>query len=197
MTLIGLTGNIATGKSFVASVLRELGAVVIDGDVVARDVVEIGTPTLALIAEEFGPAVLLPNGALHRKALGDIVFNQPQHLRRLEQIMQPAIRAELQARIDAVPKDQVGVVEAIRLIEGKWDAQCDQVWVTDCPREVQLSRLMQGRGLSEADARTRIDAQADPALKRARADVVIDTNTTLEDTRAQVVAAWERLLQSK
>ena len=190
MTLIGLTGNIATGKSFVASVLRDLGACVIDADLVARDVVEPGTPTLALIADEFGPAVLLPTGALNRKALGEIVFHEPTRLRQLEALMRPGIRTELQARIDAVPQDCVGVLEAIRLIEGEWDQQCDAVWVTSCPREVQLSRLMQGRGLSEDDARTRIDAQADPALKLARADVVIDTNGSFEDTRAQVERAW-------
>jgi len=191
MTLIGLTGNIATGKSFVASVLRELGACVIDADQVARDVVEPGTPTLALIADDFGSTVLLPTGALNRKALGDIVFNNPQRLRQLEALMRPGIRAELQARIDAVPPDCVGVLEAIRLIEGEWDQQCDAVWVTDCPRDVQLSRLVQGRGLSEPDARTRIDAQADPAFKRARADVVIDTNGSFEDTQAQVKRAWK------
>ena len=190
MTLIGLTGNIATGKSFVASVLRDLGACAIDADLVARDVVEPGTPTLALIADEFGPAVLLPTGALNRKALGEIVFHEPTRLRQLEALMRPGIRTELQARIDAVPQDCVGVLEAIRLIEGEWDQQCDAVWVTSCPREVQLSRLMQGRGLSEDDARTRIDAQADPALKLARADVVIDTNGSFEDTRAQVERAW-------
>ena len=190
MTLIGLTGNIATGKSFVANVLRELGACVIDADQVARDVVEPGTPTLALIADEFGPAVLSATGALDRKALGEIVFHEPARLRQLEALMGPGIRAELQARIDAIPPNCIGVLEAIRLIEGKWDQQCTAVWVTDCPREVQLSRLMHGRGLTEAEARTRIDAQADPALKLARADVVIDTHQNFEGTRAQVNHEW-------
>ncbi|NJM40471.1 MAG: dephospho-CoA kinase [Anaerolineae bacterium] len=193
MILIGLTGNIATGKSYVAQVLHELGAHIIDADRVARDVVEPGTPTLVAIAQHFGPGVLQPNGALNRKALGQIVFSDKAKRLQLEEIMQPAIRAELTARLDAIPKNTVGVLEAIRLIEGGWHKRCTQTWVTHCPPETQIARLMQHRGLTEAEARARVTAQNPQADKLALADVAIDTSGTLEETQVQVVRAWEGL----
>jgi dephospho-CoA kinase len=192
-TLIGLTGNIATGKSYVAQVLREMGAHIIDADLVARDVVKPGTPTLATIAQHFGPGVLLPNGQLNRKALGQIVFSDKAKRLQLEDLMQPAIRAELNARLDAIPKNTVGVLEAIRLIEGGWHKRCTQTWVTHCPPETQITRLMQGRNLTEAEARARVTAQNPQADKLALADVAIDTSGTLAETRGQVVRAWRRL----
>ena len=194
MILIGLTGNIATGKSYVAQVLRELGAHIIDGDLVARDIVELGTPTLAAIAQHFGESVLQPNGELNRKALGQIVFNNKVKLKQLEDLMQPAIRAELNARLDAIPENSVGVLEAIRLFEGGWQARCTQVWVTHCPPEIQIARLMQHRHMSEAEARTRVSAQNPQADKLALADIAIDTSGTLDETRAQVMRAWEGLV---
>jgi dephospho-CoA kinase len=192
MILIGLTGNIATGKSYVAQVLRELGAHIIDADQVARDVVAPGTPTLIAIAQHFGPSVLQPNGELSRKALGQIVFNDKAKLKQLEDLMQPAIRAELNARLDAIPKDQVGVLEAIRLFEGGWHKRCTQTWTTHCPPEIQIARLMQHRHMTEAEARTRVQAQNPQADKLAQADIAIDTSGTLDETRAQVMRAWSR-----
>ena len=193
MRLIGLTGNIATGKSYVAQVLRELGAQVIDADLVAHDVVNPGTPTLAAIAQHFGNAVLQPNGELNRKALGQIVFNDKAKLKQLEDLMQPAIHAELNARLDALLKNAVGVLEAIRLIEGGWHQRCTQVWVTHCPPELQVTRLMQHRHMTEAEALTRVSAQNPQAEKLAKADVAIDTAGKLTETRAQVLTAWQHI----
>jgi dephospho-CoA kinase len=195
--LIGLTGNIATGKSFVANVLRGLGAHIIDADQVARDVVAPGTPTLNLIVQEFGAGVLHTDGsgALNRKVLGDIVFNDKTRLQVLETLMQPAVRAELEARLGAIPKNTVGVLEAIRLFEGQWHKRCVEVWVTHCPPETQIARLVAGRGMSASEARARVTAQSPQSEKIARADVILDTAYAEDDTRAQVLRAWHAYQQ--
>jgi len=191
---LGLTGNIATGKSTVAHMLRELGAYVIDADQVAREVVEPGQPTLAAVVAQFGEAVLRPDGSLDRKALGAIVFNNKEKLRQLEGVMQPGIRQALQAAIDHAPSQQVVVIEAIRLIEGGWDKQCDSLWVTTCPAALQVARLMQSRGLSRAEAEARVQAQNPQAEKLARADVIIDTSNGIDDTNRQTLAAWSKVI---
>ncbi len=131
--LIGLTGNIATGKSTVAQVLRALGAVVIDADQVSRQVVEREQPALAEIVRTFGAGILLPDGGLDRKALGQIVFNDPQRLQALEAIVHPAVHVEIERRLAATSPDRVAVIEVIKLFESGWADQCDQIWVTDCP----------------------------------------------------------------
>jgi dephospho-CoA kinase len=190
--LLGLTGNIATGKSTVARQLAGYGALIIDGDAVARQVVEPGQPALPQIADAFGPDVLNADGSLNRAALGRIVFNDAAQLRRLEAITHPLIRTNILARIAAAPPEQVVVIDAIKLIERGYADRCAQVWVTDCPEALQIERLVRGRGLSEADARARIRAQAPQADKRARADVIIDTSTSLDDTHAQVAQAWAK-----
>ncbi len=193
--LIGLTGNIATGKSTVAALLRDLNAVVIDADLIARDVVKPGQPTLAAIVDTFGSAMLLPDGTLNRKALGALVFNAPDRLRRLEEVMQPGIRAALQHAIDTLPPDRVGVLEAIRLFEGGWDAQCDSIWVTTCPPEVQVQRLMHYRQSSENEAKSRVTAQHAQQDKLAKADVIINTNAGLDDIKNAVMTNWQRYIE--
>lgn len=190
--LIGLTGNIATGKSEVARMLRGLGAHVIDADQLAREVVQPGQPALAEIVRAFGPQALLPSGELDRKRMAGIVFSDPAKLRQLEAITHPAVRALLWARIHDAPKDAIVVIEVIRLFEGGYAERCDQVWVTDCPRETQIARLVASRGMSEAEAARRVDAQPPQADKVARADAVIDTSDSLEDTHRQVVDLWDR-----
>lgn len=188
--LIGLTGNIATGKSTVARMLRELGAVVIDADQVAREVVRPGQPTLEEIARAFGPGVLLPNGELDRPQMARLVFGDPDRLKQLEAIVHPAVREAMWRAIRAQPDDAVVVIEVIKLFESGWARECDQVWVTHCPPEMQVARLVSDRGLSPAEARARVEAQNPQADKLARADVVIDTSGSLEETRRQVEAAW-------
>ncbi len=192
--LIGLTGNIATGKSTVAQVLRALGAVVIDADQVSRQVVEREQPALAEIVRTFGAGILLPDGGLDRKALGQIVFNDPQRLQALEAIVHPAVHVEIERRLAATSPDRVAVIEVIKLFESGWADQCDQIWVTDCPPEEQVARLMHTRGMSEAEARSRVAAQSPQAEKLNRADVVIDTSGTHEETARQVRDVWARMV---
>ncbi|MDW8352475.1 MAG: dephospho-CoA kinase [Anaerolineae bacterium] len=189
--LIGLTGNIATGKSAVAHMLRELGAVVIDADRIARDVVRPGQPTLDAIVRAFGPEVLLPNGELDRPKMARLVFSDPDKLKQLEAIVHPAVREAMQQEIQAQPDDAVVVIEVIKLFESGWARLCDQVWVTHCPPQMQVERLVKYRGLSPEEARARVEAQNPQAEKLSRADVIIDTSGSLEETRRQVVAAWQ------
>ncbi|RLC64402.1 MAG: dephospho-CoA kinase [Chloroflexi bacterium] len=191
--LIGLTGNICTGKSTVAGMLAELGAEVIDADLVAHEVMRAGTPIHAKIVETFGPGVLAPNGEIDRTRLGAIVFADPAALARLEAIVHPATIEAVVQRI-AAASSAVVVVEAIKLIESGMADGCDSVWVTTCRPEQQVYRIMGGRGLSRAEAWQRVRAQPPQEEKIARADVVIDTSGTLPQTRAQVRAAWQKLV---
>lgn len=192
--LIGLTGNIATGKSHVAKRLRELGAIVIDADQLAREVVQPGQPALAEIVRVFGHDVLLPDGNLDRKKMAGIVFNDVAKLKQLEAITHPAVRELLWQRIrDGLQQGHV-VIEVIRLFEGGYASQCDQVWVTHCSRAMQIERLMQSRGMTREEATRRVDAQPPQADKLAKADVVIDTSGTHDETDAQVDGAWQALV---
>lgn len=193
ITLLGLTGNIATGKSTVAAMLRELGAIVLDADQLAREVVAPGSEGLAEVVRAFGQEVLQPDGSLDRRAMAARVFRKPDELQRLEAIIHPRVRRRLWEAVAAAPPNSVVVLEVIRLFEAGYAAHCHQVWVTDCPREQQVARLMATRGLTRAEAELRVDAQPPQAEKRARADVVIDTSGDLAHTRRQVLEAWRRL----
>jgi len=173
--------------------LRGLGAIIIDADMLAREVVEPGRPALEAIRRVFGAAVLLPSGALDRRKLAGIVFSDKAKLGQLEAITHPAVRIELDRYIDQASNDAIVVIEVIRLFEGGYAQRCDQVWVTDCPRPMQISRLMTGRAMTEVEAIQRVDAQPAQAEKVARADVVIDTSHSLADTRRQVETALHRL----
>ena len=188
--VIGLTGNIATGKSVVASVMCELGAVHIDADRLAHRVMARGTPAWEKIVAAFGIKVLKPNGAIDRSRLGAIVFADPDALARLEGIVHPNVIAYTHQLI-ATSTARFVVVEAIKLLEsGMADQICDQVWVVIAPREEQVRRLTEQRGLRHADAVLRVDAQPPQEAKVARAHVVIDNGGTLETTRRQVEEAW-------
>jgi dephospho-CoA kinase len=189
---IGLTGPIGCGKSTVAGWLEGEGAVVIDADRFARDVVEPGTPTLAAVLREFGPAVATPDGRLDRQALARIVFRDPEALAKLEAITHPAVRPrilEAIERADAAGAPAV-VIEAIKLVEGGLAALCDEVWLVTCEAAEQRSRLL-GRGVAEADAEARIAAQADLESRlRGAASRIIDTSGPIAGARALVLEAW-------
>lgn len=192
--LIGLTGNIACGKSTVLARLAELGADVIDADRVAHELMEPGEPVWAAVREAFGLGVLTPEDRIDRRKLGAIVFNDPAALRWLEALTHPAVRARIHERITAATARSVPVVviDAIKLFEGGLANRCDENWVVTCTPDRQLTRLMARNGFGEAEARQRIAAQSPQAEKVARADVVIDNSGTLAATYAQVDAAWRR-----
>jgi dephospho-CoA kinase len=194
--VIGLTGGIASGKSTVARMLADLGATIIDADQVAREVVRPGQPALAAIVEAFGAEVLEPAGALDRKRLAARVFADPAARRELERITHPRISeatarrvAELEAR--GVP---VVVYEASLLVEGGVHRGLAGLIVVAAPEAVQLRRLQERDGLSPAEAARRLAAQAPLRDKVAVADYVIDGGATLQETRAQVEAAWQDIL---
>jgi dephospho-CoA kinase len=188
--LIGLTGNIATGKSTVARTLAELGAVVIDADQVAHEVMRAGSPVHAAVVAAFGPQIVGEDGEIDRAQLGAVVFSDPQALARLEGLVHPAVIQEV-ARRQAAAKAPV-VVEAIKLIESGMAAGCDSLWVTTCPPQEQVRRLMVEREMSWEEAERRVRVQPLQAEKIARADVVIDTGGALSRTQEQVRAAWRR-----
>ena len=194
--LIGLTGNISTGKSTVARMLADLGAEVIDADRVAHEVMRAGTLAHARVVEAFGPQVLAPDGEIDRARLGAIVFADPESLARLEAIVHPATLAAIDRRITTTAA-QVVVVEAIKLIEAGMADACASVWVTTCRPEQQVARIVQGRGSSQAEAEQRVRAQPPQGKKIARADVVVDTSGSIAWTRAQVQAAWDRVVRDR
>ncbi|HJW83871.1 MAG TPA: dephospho-CoA kinase [Anaerolineae bacterium] len=187
--LIGLTGNIGAGKSAVARMLADLGATVIDADALVHELQRRGTPAYDAIVAEFGSGILRQDGEIDRQRLGAIVFSNAERLRALERILHPAVAVESQRRIATAPTDVV-VYEAIKLIEAGRAEMCDAIWVVTAPRAVQIARLMRDRGLSQAEARTRVDAQAPPEQKLRHATVVIDNGGPLEATRAQVERAY-------
>jgi dephospho-CoA kinase len=192
---IGLTGGIGSGKSTVAARLSELGAVVIDSDRLAREVVEVGSPGLARVVERFGPSVLLPDGSLDRPRLGALVFGDPAALADLNAIMHPLIRARSEALgTQAAASGAAAVVHDIPLlVENKLAADFDKVIVVEAPLELRLRRLA-GRGLDAETARARIAAQATDEQRRAVADIVLDNSGSVAELTAQVDAAWAGLV---
>jgi dephospho-CoA kinase len=190
---VGLTGGIGAGKSLVSVLLAERGAVVIDYDLLAREVVEVGTPALAAIVERFGPGVLRPDGTLDRPGLGAVVFGDDDARRDLEAITHPAIGTLAWERDAAAPEGAVVVHDHPLLVETGLAELMDLVVVVDAPEEAQLDRLTRLRRTSEADARSRIAAQATRADRTAAADVVIDNSGTVEDLVPQIDALWARL----
>ena len=187
--VIGLTGNIACGKTLVLDELRALGAETIDADRVAHQVMQPGGPAYQAIVAHFGPEIVAPDGALDRRKLGAIVFNSPAELDALEHIVHPATVAAIRAQV-ARATAPVAVIDAIKLFEAGLDQDSDQIWVVRCAPAQQLERLMRRNNFSRAEALTRINAQPPQEEKLARADRVIDNSGSVDDTLAQVRAAW-------
>lgn len=196
MITIALTGGIASGKTTIANRLRELGAVVIDADEIARQVVEPGRPALRKIAQRFGDAVFAADGTLDRKALADIVFHDPEALQALNDITHPEIRkvtAGIIAEVSAAEPNTIFVHDIPLLAENRSNYDYDVIWVADSPAEVRKARLMEDRGVSAEEAQARIDAQVSDEERRVIADVVIDTTRPIPDTLDQVDALYARL----
>ncbi|MGI5202664.1 dephospho-CoA kinase [Spirillospora sp. CA-108201] len=195
MLKVGLTGGIGSGKSEVSKRLREHGAVVIDADGIAREVVEPGTPGLAAVVAEFGEDVLLPSGALDREKVGRVVFADPDRLAALNAIVHPLVGERMQELMDAAPADAVVVYDVPLLAENGLAGMYDEVVVVDAPEETQLDRLVARRGMTEEDARARMAAQASRADRRAVATHVIDNSGTLADLKTQIDTLWATLAQ--
>jgi dephospho-CoA kinase len=196
MLKVGLTGSIAVGKSFVTSVLGELGAQVMDADQTARAVVEPGTPGLAEVIETFGPQVLQPDGRLDRAKLGEIVFHDEAKRQRLNQIVHPLVMAaqdEQLLRWEEADPQGVAVVDAALMIESGGYRRFDKIVVVFCRPEIQLARLMRRNGLSENEARQRIAAQMPQEEKKGYADYLLDTSNDFDDTRRQVEKLYAEL----
>ena len=190
MTRVGLTGGVASGKSTVSAILSELGAVVIDADLLAREVVAPGTEGLAAVVEAFGPDVLGPDGGLDRPRLGALVFADPERRRALESIIHPRVRARAAEIEAAAPPDAVVVHDIPLLAETGQASSFDAVVVVDVPVEVQVDRMVRIRGMSEADARARIAAQADRDARLGVATYVVENTGSLEDLHARVVEVF-------
>lgn len=191
---VGLTGGIASGKSTVSAMLAELGATIIDGDVLAREVVEKGTPGLAQVVAAFGDDVLTADGHLDRPKLGQIVFNDDEKRKTLEGIVHPLVferYAELEA---AAPEDGLVVHDIPLLAESGRADTFDAVIVVETPAEVQVERMLRDRGWSRADAESRIAAQASPEQRRAIATHLIVNTGTREDLRARVAEVYAELV---
>ncbi len=194
--IVGLTGGIASGKSTVASILRELGASVIDADIVARDVVAPGSEALAEIEAAFGSNATLPDGSLNREAVGAMVMSDPTLRARLESITHPRIRASIATQVeDAVANGAESVfVEAALLVEtGSYSIYPD-LWVVSCDDERQVERLMARKGCDSPTARQWIAAQMPLTQKVEKATTVIDNNGTIDELRGAVAVAYAALM---
>ena len=196
MYRIGLTGSIATGKSTVTNMLKELGAFVIDCDKTARDVVAPGTRGLAKIEAAFGKDAVAADGFMDRVYIGDLVFRNPEMKKRLENILFPLIFEALDKellRLEREGATPVVFLDMPLLYEVKYDSYVDEVWLVYVPFEVQLSRLMKRNGYTKEEALLRIHSQISVDKKKSLAQQVIDNSGTLEDTKEQVRSLWERL----
>jgi len=191
---VGLTGGVASGKSTVSAILAELGAVVIDADLIAREVVARGTPGLDAVVAEFGADVLTPEGDLDRPAMGRLVFGDADARKRLEAIIHPMVHAR-SAELEAAAGDHAVVVHDIPLLAEVGRAGgFDEVVVVDAPAELQLVRMVEERGWTREDAESRIAAQATREDRLAIATHVIDNTGTLDDLRARVEEVYAALV---
>lgn len=193
---VGLTGGVASGKSTVSAMLAELGAVVIDADLLAREVVEPGTDGLAEIVEAFGPGVLTEDGHLDRPAVGARVFADEEARRTLEAIIHPRVRARGRELEAEAPPGAIVVHDIPLLAETGQPGSFDAVVVVDVPTGLQVERMVRDRGMTVVDAEARIAAQATREQRRAIATHVIDNTGTLEDLRLRVTDVFEELKQS-
>ena len=191
MLLVGLSGGIGSGKSTVSGHLADLGAVVIDADRVAREVVEPGTPALAQIAERFGQHLLAADGSLDRPALGAVVFGDERARKDLEAITHPRITERTRELVAAAPQDAVVVHDIPLLVELDRAGHYALTVIVDVPEEVRLRRLVELRGMDADAARARVAAQASDAQRRAAADVLLPNSGTVEELRARVERLWD------
>lgn len=195
MYIIGLTGNIATGKSTVLSYLQQKGAYVLDADKLAHESMQTGTHTYWAIVDAFGTDILQPDGAIDRPHLGRVVFADAAKLTQLEALVHPAVFDLARRELAGLEADVI-VLEAIKLLEaGQLVTMCDEVWVVTASPEAQLRRLRESRNLDEAEARRRMNAQSPQEEKIKQADRVIANDGTTAELYAQLDQAWAAIVQ--
>lgn len=193
--VIGLTGNIGTGKSVVRRMMEHLGAYGIDADTLGHRAIARGAPGYSPVVSTFGRFVLTPEGEIDRSKLARLVFSDPQALAYLERIVHPLVEQAIDLIIQRASQ-KVIVIEAIKLLETNIHKNCDSIWVTYAPPEIQMARLIQNRKMGENEARQRITAQPPQERKLAAANVVIRNTSTFEDTWRQVAIAWQKFVPS-
>jgi dephospho-CoA kinase len=196
MFLVGLTGNIGSGKSTVAQLLSERGATIIDADVLARRAVEHGTEAFRAIVERWGTSILAPDGMIDRSALRRIVFSDQAELEQLNAIVHPEVERMRAALVEQARQrgDRLVVCDIPLLFESRMTQEFDRIVLVDAPRPVRLERLVRERGLRETEAMDMIVAQMPAELKRARANFVIDNDSTLTQLDARVADVWSALV---
>ncbi len=198
-TIVGLTGGIGSGKSTVAAMLSDRGAVVIDADRTAHEVYAAGSEGFDAVVERFGRSVVGADGEIDRMVLGSVVFNDRQALQDLNAIIHPLVRTEVARRVAAAideDPDAVIVIEAALMTETGWAGGSGTMWVVITEPDIAVARLVEYRGMEEAEARLRMSTQADNATRRRHADQVIENNGSIDDLEAEVNAAWLRLQES-
>ncbi|TMD57922.1 MAG: dephospho-CoA kinase [Chloroflexi bacterium] len=194
--ILGITGNIACGKTAVGQMLVDMGAeCYIDADAVVHRLYLSGQSIAVQVAAAFGPGVLAPDGSVDRSALGAIVFHDPEAMRRLESIVHPAVGQAIAQELAAVSPTGVAIIDAVKLLEGGSGAFCQSKWMVVCAEEQELARLMARSRVSREEALARLRAQPPIAERLALVDEVIDNSGSLEETRRQVEAAFERFLK--
>lgn len=195
MKVIGLTGGIGSGKSTVSRFLAQLGAVIVDADRVGHEALSTDSQVRRELLATFGWQVISPSGEVNRKKLGEIVFSNPESLSQLNQIMHPRMYDMVEAQLEEYRRQGVGVVvlEAPLLIEANWTSLVDEVWVTVASQSTVLRRLKEKLGLSEPEALVRIRSQLPSEERVKHADVIIDTDCSLDELKAKVKGLWEAL----
>lgn len=199
MRVIGLTGGVGTGKSTVSQYLQELGAVLLDADKVGHESYRPHTPTWKDLVAAFGRDILQPNEEIDRKKLGTIVFSDPKQLARLNGIVHPRMREMMREKLEQLRKQgvQVVVLEAAILIEANWTPLVDEVWVMDVTEEAVVRRLQKRNGWSEEQIRARMRSQMPREERLAKADVVVNTDGSLDEVRERVRGLWKQHVAGK
>jgi dephospho-CoA kinase len=194
--VIGLTGGIATGKSTVSAMFKKAGAMIIDADRIAREVVKKGMPAYREIVAHFGSAVLLPDGEINRNALGDIIFKDPQKKQLLNRIVHPPVKKEVNRQLKQIERTHpkaVAILDIPLLIEAGMHQDLSEIIVVYTPQYIQIKRLMQRDQISEADALARVCSQMPIEEKKKLATIVIDNSGAIENTRKQTIEIFKRL----
>jgi len=200
MKTIGLTGGIATGKSTVSAMLRELGAIILDADVIGRELMAPGQPAWEKVRERFGNEYLMPDGQIDRQKLGRLVFSDSSALKDLNDITHPLIKEYVGKELERLRKEGfqgIVVIDAALLFEAGWADIVDEVWVVTADSQTQIERLMKRNHYSREEAINRINSQMSQEEKVAKADKVIDNSSSIDDTLRQVKALWQELQNQK